>query len=104
MNKRNALRLLAVLGGAAIWMIILHLILFPGQGIFGVTGLGMTAVALMFFNRDWLQPSAPPLPRQALLRSVVIALVLGASVVLCDEHDADALDAVVRDEGASHVL
>lgn len=31
-------------------------------------------------------------------------LVVGASVVLCGNLDADALDAVVRDEGATHVL
>ena len=31
-------------------------------------------------------------------------LVVGASVVLCGNLDADALDAAIREEGVTHVL
>ena len=82
MHKRNALWLLALLGGTMIWMVIFHMIIFPGQGSFGITGIGVTAVVLMFFNRNWLHPAAAPLPRQMLVRSGVIAFVLGCSFVL----------------------
>lgn len=82
MQKRNALRLLALLGGTAVWMVILHLILFPGQGSFGITGIGITAVVLMVLNKDWLHPSAAPLPQRMLVRSAIVAFVLGCSFVL----------------------
>jgi hypothetical protein len=82
MHKRNTLRLLAVLGGTAVWMVLLHLLIFPGQMSIGITGIGMTGVALMVINRDWLHPAARLMPRPVLLRSALIAAVLGASFVL----------------------
>jgi len=82
MHKRNALRLLALLGGTMVCMVILHLILFPGQGSFGITGIGITAVVLMALNKDWLHPAAPLLPRHRLVRSGLVALILGCSFVL----------------------
>ena len=77
MNRRNARTLLVVLLGAAVWMMAIHLLFFSGQGLFGISGIGMTAVALMAINRPWLYPDAPPLPRKALIRSIVVAAVMG---------------------------
>jgi hypothetical protein len=82
MQKRTALVLLAILGLTAIWMIGFHLLLFPQQGVLGFSGIGMIAVALMAINKQWLYPSAPPMPRQALVRSVLVALVLGTCLTL----------------------
>jgi hypothetical protein len=36
----------------------------------------------MFFNRYWLAPGAPVLPRPIILRSLLVAAILGTSFVL----------------------
>jgi|GEM_PF-3477704 len=82
MQRRNALTLVMVLIAVAVWMTVIHLILFPRQGILGISGIGLTAVALMFFNRYWLAPGAPALPRPIILRSLMVAAILGTSFVL----------------------
>jgi hypothetical protein len=68
--------------GTAVWMTILHLILFPGQGLLGISGIGITAVALMLLNRWWLLPSSPAYARPLILRNALIAAILGTSFVL----------------------
>jgi len=82
MQKRNAAILLIVLGLTAVWMAALHLVVFPGRGLFGISGIGITAVALMFLNRRWLVPGAPPLPRGALNRSIIVAAGMGTGFSL----------------------
>lgn len=82
MQKRNTLVLLGVLALTGVWMTLLHLALFRGQGLLGISGIGMTGVVLLILNRPWLLPNAEPLPRLALRRSVTAALILGASFVL----------------------
>ncbi|MEP7220379.1 MAG: hypothetical protein ABI876_15755 [Bacteroidota bacterium] len=79
MHRRNGFILLGVLGLVAVAMIVVHIVVFRRQGYFGISGLGMTAVALMFLNRRWLHPSAPPLPRKMLLRSLLIGGMIGLS-------------------------
>lgn len=74
--------LLGVLALTGVWMTLLHMILFRKQGLLGISGIGITGVALLALNRPWLLPNAAPLSRQALRRSVMVALVLGASFVL----------------------
>lgn len=82
LQKRNTKVLLIILALTAVWMIALHLLLFPGQGFLGISGIGMTAVALMFLNRQWLLPLAPPLPRPAVQRSIALAVVMGTGFSL----------------------
>jgi hypothetical protein len=74
MNRTNALVLLAVLAGAAVMMLLLHALLYPESAGLGISGIGLTGIALMVANRRWLHPLAPPLPRAALVRSIGIAL------------------------------
>ncbi|HVZ40816.1 MAG TPA: hypothetical protein VHI13_16165 [Candidatus Kapabacteria bacterium] len=82
MLRRNVLLLAAVLAGTAVWMTVVHLLLFPRQGMLGISGIGFTGVALMVLNRPWLHPKAEPLPRLALKRSIAAAFLLGSSFTL----------------------
>lgn len=82
MHTRNALLLAGVVVGATVWMIVLHLLLFSGSGLPGISGIGITCVLLLALNRSWLHPDAEALPRVMLRRSLFVALVLGSSFVL----------------------
>ncbi|MDB5034580.1 MAG: hypothetical protein JWQ98_1821 [Chlorobi bacterium] len=82
MHRRNGFILLGVLGLIAVAMSVVHIVVFPRQGYFGISGLGITAVALMFLNRRWLHPSAPTLPRMMMVRSLLVGGLLGISFTL----------------------
>ena len=68
--------------GTAVWMTAVHLLLFAKQGLIGISGIGLTAVALMFLNRWWLLPSSPAYPRPLIVRNALISAILGTSFVL----------------------
>ncbi len=82
MQKRNAVALLVILGLTGIWMTALHMVVFPDVGILGISGIGMIAVILMALNRRWLLPDSPPLSRDALNRSILIAVGMGTFLSL----------------------
>lgn len=82
MQKRNAVVLLVILGLTGVWMVALHLLVFPGQGAFGLPGIGMIAVILMILNRQWLLPSALPMTRDVLNRNILVAVGMGTMISL----------------------
>jgi hypothetical protein len=82
MQKRNAIVLLIILGLTGIWMTALHMVVFPVMGVLGLSGIGMIAVILMALNRRWLLPDSPPLTREALNRSILVAAGMGTLLSL----------------------
>ena len=82
MQKRNAMVLLVILVLTGIWMIALHMVVFPEMGLLGLSGIGMIAVVLMAINRRWLLPGAPPMSRETLNRSILIAAGMGTMLSL----------------------
>ena len=82
MHRRNSLILLGLLAATAVWMTVVHLVLFPSQGFIGITGIGITAAAVLMLNRQWLQPDAEKLPPIMVRRSLFLCGVLGTSFTL----------------------